>query len=85
MSGMQKQQIPLPIGLFVHADINGKTVDEIISLPRSVIRNNNQVLVVDAENKMYFREVDIFRLEEQLRSIEIDLKAPHQLLLDLEA
>ena len=39
-------------------------IDDIISLPRSVIRNNNQVLVVDAENKMYFRDVDIYRLEE---------------------
>lgn len=60
-----KSAIPLPIGLFVHADIRGKTVDDVIALPRSVIRNNNQVLVVDAENKMYYREVDIFRLEEQ--------------------
>jgi hypothetical protein len=49
----------------VHADIKGKTVNDVIALPRSVIRNNNQVLVVDAENKMYYREVDIFRLEEQ--------------------
>ncbi len=57
--------VPLPIGLYVHADIQGRVVEDIISLPRSVIRNNNQVLVVDAENKMYFREVDIFRLEEQ--------------------
>ena len=57
--------IPLPIGLFVRADIIGKTVDNIISLPRSVIRNNNQVLVVDAENKMYYRDVEIFRLEEE--------------------
>ena len=55
--------IPLPIGLFVRADIIGKIVDNIISLPRSVIRNNNQVLVVDAENKMYYRDVEIFRLE----------------------
>ncbi len=57
--------VPLPIGLYVHADIQGRIVDDIISLPRSVIRNNNQVLVVDAENKMFFREVEIFRLEEQ--------------------
>lgn len=61
----QHKAIPLPIGLYVEADIKGRTVDNIISLPRSVIRNNNQVLVVDAENKMYFREVEIFRLEEQ--------------------
>ena len=59
------RRIPLPIGLYVEADIEGRTVGNIISLPRSVIRNNNQVLIVDAENKMYYREVEIFRLEEQ--------------------
>jgi RND family efflux transporter MFP subunit len=58
------QSMPLPIGLFVQADITGKRVDNLFSLPRSVIRNNNQVLIVDAENKMYYRDVEIFRLEE---------------------
>ena len=58
-------RIPLPIGLYVEADIQGRTVDNVISLPRTVIRNNNQVLVVDAENKMHYRDVEIFRLEEQ--------------------
>lgn len=56
--------IPLPIGLYVQAEISGRQVDDIITLPRNVIRNNNQVLVVDAENKMYFREVEILRLDE---------------------
>lgn len=58
------QQIPLPIGLFVEAEIMGRQVENLIALPRSVVRNNNQVLVVDAENKMYYRDVEIFRLEE---------------------
>jgi len=58
------ETIPLPIGLFVEARISGKLVEDIISLPRSAIRNNSQVLVVDAENKMYYRDVDIFRLEQ---------------------
>jgi RND family efflux transporter MFP subunit len=58
-------EMPLPIGLYVQAKIAGKRVDDIIALPRSVIRNNNQVLVVDAENKMYFRDVEIYRLEEE--------------------
>ena len=30
-----------------------------------MIRNNNQVLVVDAENKMRYRDVEIFRFEEE--------------------
>lgn len=58
-------EIPLPIGLYVQAQIEGRRVDDLISLPRSVIRNNNQVLVVDAENKMYYRDVEIYRLEEE--------------------
>ena len=59
-----RSQVPLPIGLFVRAQISGKQVDNMIALPRSVVRNNNQVLVVDAENKMFYRDVEIFRLEE---------------------
>lgn len=58
------EQIPLPIGLYVQATIEGKRVDDLIALPRTVIRNNNQVLVVDSENKMYYRDVEIYRLEE---------------------
>ncbi|MCB1672995.1 MAG: efflux RND transporter periplasmic adaptor subunit [Gammaproteobacteria bacterium] len=56
--------IPLPIGLYVQAEIGGREVDNVIALPRGVIRNNSQVLVVDAEKKMYFRDVEILRLEE---------------------
>ncbi|PCI75719.1 MAG: hypothetical protein COB20_12310 [SAR86 cluster bacterium] len=63
-SSNRKAKIPLPIGLYVKASIEGRRVDDLISLPRSVIRNNNQVLVVDAENKMYYRDIEIFRLEE---------------------
>ncbi|MFK7865302.1 MAG: efflux RND transporter periplasmic adaptor subunit [Pseudohongiellaceae bacterium] len=63
-SSYSGNQIPLPIGLFVQASISGKRIDDIVVLPRSVIRNNNQVLVVDTENKMYYRDVEIFRLEE---------------------
>lgn len=64
-SSMNKNaEIPLPIGLYVQATIQGRRVSDLIALPRSVIRNNNQVLVVDAENKMHYRNVEIYRLEE---------------------
>ncbi len=56
--------IPLPIGLFVQAEISGRQVYDMITLPRSVIRNGNQVLFVDSENKMHYRDVEIFRLED---------------------
>jgi RND family efflux transporter MFP subunit len=56
-------QVPLPIGLYVNASITGRQVDNIVSLPREVVRGNNRVLVVDTENRLWFREVDVLRLE----------------------
>jgi RND family efflux transporter MFP subunit len=56
-------EIPLPIGLYVEASIQGRKVDDLIALPRDVVRGNNRVLVVDSENRMWYRAVDIMRLE----------------------
>ena len=56
-------KIPLPIGLYVNATVSGKEVDDIIALPREVVRGNNRVLVVDTENRLWFRDVDVMRLE----------------------
>jgi multidrug efflux pump subunit AcrA (membrane-fusion protein) len=55
--------IPLPIGLYVEASVKGRKVDNLIALPREAVRGNNRVLVVDTENRMWYREVDIMRLE----------------------
>lgn len=55
--------IPLPIGLYVEAAIQGRNVDNLIALPREAVRGNSRVLVVDTENRMWYRDVDIMRLE----------------------
>jgi RND family efflux transporter MFP subunit len=55
--------IAAPVGLFVQASIRGRKVENVVRLPRSVIRDNNQLLIVDAENRLHFREVSILRLE----------------------
>lgn len=63
--GESTQSIPLPVGLYVEASILGKTVDNLYALPREVIRSGNRVLIVDAENRLRFREVEILRLENE--------------------
>ena len=57
------QQPDLPIGLFVNARIKGRWVDNLITLPRAALRNQNQVLVVDEDNRLHFRTVRIMRFE----------------------
>jgi RND family efflux transporter MFP subunit len=54
---------PLPIGLFVTAVIKGKIVSDIFSLPRAALRNQNQVFVVDKDNRLRFRPVEVMRFE----------------------
>ena len=53
---------PIPVGLFVEAKIRGRRVDDIISLPRSVLRDGNRLLVVDDEDRLYYRTIEPLRL-----------------------
>ncbi|MEH6551796.1 MAG: efflux RND transporter periplasmic adaptor subunit [Pseudomonadales bacterium] len=54
---------PPIVGLFVHAEIYGRSVANVVRLPRSAIRDGNKVLVVDAEDRLRFRQVDILRID----------------------
>lgn len=57
-----KDSQDLSVGLFVTAEIAGLAVENIVRLPRSAIRNDNQVLVVDTENRLRFRDIQPLRL-----------------------
>ena len=54
---------PLTVGLFVQAEIQGRLVQDVIRLPRSAMRDASQVLVVDADNRLSFRQVSVLRVE----------------------
>ena len=69
-----EDSVSAPVGLFVQASIRGREVNNIVRLPRSVIRDNNQVLIVDEENRLHFRTVTILRLEHDEVLIESGLQ-----------
>ena len=56
------EYVPPPVGLFVEAEIQGRSADNVVVAPRSVIRNGNQVLVVDEDDRLRFRTVSIARI-----------------------
>jgi len=70
----QPDAAPLSIGLFVNAEIQGLTAANIVVLPRQALRNNNQVLVVDADNKLHFRDIEPLRLYQDSVLIKSGLK-----------
>jgi len=52
---------PLPIGTFVAANISGASALDVIRIPRTALRGSNQVLIVDDENKIEIRTVEVIR------------------------
>ena len=58
----RQQRAPLAVGLFVDATIHGKTISNATVLPRSALRRSNQVFVVDEQDRLRFRTVNVLRL-----------------------
>ena len=56
------EYVPPPVGLFVEAEIQGRSADNVVVVPRSVIRNGNQLLVVDNDDRLRFRTVSVARI-----------------------
>ena len=61
--GENPDRPPLASGLFVEAKITGNVCKGVVVLPRSALRNQDEVLVVDQNRKLHFRKVKLLRLE----------------------
>jgi len=51
----------LPVGTFVQASIEGTLAEDVIRIPRAVVRGSDQVVFVDDDDKLLVRSVDIAR------------------------
>jgi len=58
-----EQRTPLAVGLFVEAEIEGSMVDAVFRLPRSALRNENDVLIADDDNRLRRRKVEVLRTD----------------------
>ena len=71
VSNPYKYEIPLRIGQFVEADITGKRFDNIYSIDREIIKNNNEVVVVNTlDSTLDFRAVNILRYIDDIALID---------------
>ena len=54
---------PLAVGLFVNAEIAGRSAEQVTLVPRSAMRERSRVLVVDQENRLRYRDVEVLRID----------------------
>ncbi len=66
---------PLAVGLFVEAEIVGKTVENVALIPRAALRPDGRVLVVDSEQRLRFRNIEILRALRESVIVEAGLAA----------
>ena len=57
------RQAELKMGSFVRAEIQGLRADDVVVLPRAVLRPDDTVLVANAERKLEIRPVTVVRAE----------------------
>ncbi|MCP4040011.1 MAG: efflux RND transporter periplasmic adaptor subunit [bacterium] len=54
---------PLAVGLFVKAEIEGPLVEDVIVVPRYAMRDDSHLLVVDDDDRLHTREVEVLRID----------------------
>jgi RND family efflux transporter MFP subunit len=52
---------PLVVGLFVDAEISGRRLQQVATLPRTALRNDGTVLVVDGQDRIQPRSVRVLK------------------------
>ena len=58
---LHSNAVPLPVGTFVSATIAGSEAENVIRVPRSVIRGSDELIFVDDDSKLRIRRVNIIR------------------------
>ena len=77
---------PLAVGMFVRAEIQGKRVRDMVRLPRSVLRREDTVYVVDRGGTLRFRTIEVFRRERDSVLIRSGIESDEQVCISpLEA
>lgn len=60
-----EDRTPITIGQFVTAEIEGRALKNIYVLPRESLRQGNQILIVDQNNKLRTKMVDVMEANEK--------------------
>ncbi len=75
IASSDEDRVPLPIGLFVDAEIEGREVEDVVAIPPGALRRGREVLVIDADDRLRVRTVDVLRVERERALIRGGIEA----------
>ena len=74
-------QPDLETGMFVDIQLKGRFLNNVISIPRKALRNNQQVWLIDEENRLRIKQVEIARREKEQLLISAGLSAGERVVI----
>lgn len=77
---------PLAAGLFVEAEILGRAENDVFVLPRAALREGSRMLIVDAESRLHWRDVEVVRADREQVVVSSGIRGGEQVCISaLEA
>ncbi len=68
-------------GMFVEVHLQGEEISDVIAVPRGVLHDHDTIWIVDEENRLHIREVEIVRRERDEVLIRSGLNAGEKIVL----
>jgi len=81
MQQQTQHPVPLKVGTFVTAHINGIEYDNVVKIPREAFRDLEKVLVSDTKNELHIRSLSIVRAENDFVYVKEGLQDGDQIVL----
>jgi len=78
---LEHEGTPLRFGTFVRAEIAGLQVNDVIPLPRHVVRGKDQVLVMDDEKRLRVKTVEVARADTEVVYVAGGLEEGEQVVM----
>lgn len=79
--GLDHNYPPLRFGYFVSAKIEGRAVEQVIMVPRNLIRTGNKLWISDTDGRLRNRRVELLRSSGEFALVKGGLEAGDQIVL----
>ena len=71
----------LAIGSFVNATLQGVSAQGVFSLPHSAVRNSNQVMIMDQDQRLRTRTVNVLRTDKDFVYVDDGIRNGEQVIV----
>lgn len=72
---------PMAVGLFVTVEIKGRQIPELAVIPRSALHQSDTVWVVDSDDRLHYRKVQVARIDGEQVQVGKGLKTGDQVVV----